>query len=125
MVIPESCRIQSPARLSAPPSCSTMDSIICSRRAQRRSCRARSSKQNDQEENAVQRVTDQVEARYLEQIPPRALPHVVMLNLLGDYAFERPISAFLDPLLISAVLALIVLVAAHSSALLLIVPLLV
>jgi hypothetical protein len=73
----------------------------------------------------VQRVTDQVESRYLEQAPPRSLPHVVILNLLGDYIFERPLSAFLDPLLICAILALIGLITLHANTLLWFVPLLV
>ncbi len=73
----------------------------------------------------MQRVTDQVDARYLNQAPPRSLPHVVILNLLGDHIFERPIGAFLDPLLISAILALIVLMVAHAPTFLWFVPLLV
>lgn len=73
----------------------------------------------------MQRVTDQVDARYLEQVPPRALPHVVLLNLLGDHIFERPISAFLDPVLIIAFLALIVLMSLRAPSAFWLAPLLV
>jgi len=66
----------------------------------------------------VQRVTDQVDPGFLEQSPPRPLPYVVVLNILGDYTFERPFSAFLDPLLIVGVVTLIVLIALHTRSLL-------
>jgi hypothetical protein len=54
----------------------------------------------------VQRVTDQVHADYLEQSPPRPLRLVVVLNLIGDYIFERPSSAFLDPIFLVSAVAL-------------------
>jgi hypothetical protein len=73
----------------------------------------------------VQRFTDQVDPGYLEQAPPRPLRPVVVLNLLGDRVFERPISAFLDPLLIIGLLALILLTALRVHVLLWLVALLV
>lgn len=73
----------------------------------------------------MQRVTDHVDPGYLNQAPPRPLPPVVMLNLLGDYTFERPISAFLDPLLIIGLVALVALIALRANSLLWFIPLLV
>jgi hypothetical protein len=67
---------------------------------------------------AVQRVTDQVDANYLEQAPPRPIRPVVVLNLLGDHIFERPASAFLDPLLIVGVVTLVGMIALHAHRLL-------
>jgi hypothetical protein len=63
------------------------------------------------EERSVQRVTDQVDANYLEQEPPRPLQPVVMLNLLGDTIFERPAIAFFDPLLLVGLISLIGMIA--------------
>ena len=70
----------------------------------------------------MRRVTDQVDAGYLEQAPPRSLPHVVMLNLLGDYVFERPLSAFLDPVIISGIVVLVALIRLRTNNLLWLVP---
>jgi len=72
----------------------------------------------------VQRVTDQVDADYLEQSPPRPLPPVVALNLLGDYIFERPSTTFLDPLLLVGVVTLVGMITLHAPRLLWFVPLL-
>jgi hypothetical protein len=72
----------------------------------------------------VQRVTDQVDADYLEQPPPRPLPPVVALNLLGDYIFDRPSSTFLDPLLLISVVTLVGMITLHTPRLLWFVPLL-
>lgn len=67
----------------------------------------------------MQRVTDQVSTVYLEQTPPRPLPDTVtLLNLIGDYLFERPIKPLLDPLLIVSVVALIILTLVRVPALL-------
>ncbi len=63
----------------------------------------------------MQRVTDQVDADYLEQPPPRPLPPVVALNLIGDYIFERPSSTFLDPLLLISVVTLAGMIALHAN----------
>ncbi|HEY3230317.1 MAG TPA: hypothetical protein VGJ87_13940 [Roseiflexaceae bacterium] len=72
----------------------------------------------------MQRVTDQVDSGYLEQTPPRPLPPEVVLNLLGDYIFERPASAFLDPLLLIGIVALIGLVVLRTNTLFWFAPLL-
>jgi hypothetical protein len=72
----------------------------------------------------VQRVTDQVDADYLEQPPPRPLPPVVALNLLGDYIFDRPSSTFLDPLLLISVVTLVGMITLHAHRLLWFAPLL-
>jgi hypothetical protein len=69
-------------------------------------------------EKTVQRVTDQVDADYLEQEPPRPIRPVVVLNLLGDHIFERPASAFLDPLLIVGVVTLLGMIALRANRLL-------
>ena len=72
----------------------------------------------------MQRVIDQVDSSYLEQTPPRPLSPAVVLNLLGDHIFERPSGAFLDPLLITGIVALIALIALQTNKLLWFVPLL-
>jgi hypothetical protein len=48
----------------------------------------------------------------------------VVLNLLGDYIFERPVSAFLDPLLLIGVVTLIGLVVLRTNTLFWFAPLL-
>jgi hypothetical protein len=72
----------------------------------------------------VQRVTNQVDAGYLEQATPRRLRPVVVLNLLGDYLFERPASAFLDLPLIAGILTLIGMTVFHTNRALWLAPLL-
>lgn len=72
----------------------------------------------------MQRVTDQVDADYLDQPPPRPLPPVVALNLLGDYIFERPSSTFLDPLLLISVVALTGMITLNTNRVLWFAPLL-
>ncbi len=57
----------------------------------------------------MRRVIDQVDASYLEQPPPRPLPPAIVLNVLGDHLFERPIGVLLDPVFIISVVALVVL----------------
>lgn len=49
------------------------------------------------------RITDQVDAGYLEQSPPRPLPLVVVMNLLGEYLFERPTSLIFAPTFLAGV----------------------
>jgi len=67
----------------------------------------------------MQRVTDQVSATYLEQAPPRPLPDaVILMNLIGDYLFERPNKPFLDPLLITSIVALVALTLLRANPLL-------
>jgi len=73
----------------------------------------------------VQRVTDQVDADYLEQAPPRPLRPVVALNLLGENIFERPARTLLDPLLIAGLICLIALMVLRTDRWLWFVPLLV
>ena len=57
----------------------------------------------------MQRVTEQVDAAYLQQSPPRALSPAVMANLLSDHIFERPLKLFLNPLIIVGIILLVVL----------------
>lgn len=71
----------------------------------------------------MQRVTEQVDAAYLEQPPPRQVPIGVMLNLLSDHTFERPLRVLLSPLLLTGVIGLICLFALRASPLLRLVPL--
>jgi hypothetical protein len=73
----------------------------------------------------MQRVTEQVDATYLEQAPPRAVPPSMVVNLLSDYVFERPLRALLSPLLIAGVVALILLFLLRASPWLRLIPLLV
>jgi hypothetical protein len=72
----------------------------------------------------MQRVTEQVDSAYLHQTPPRPLHFSVVLNLLNDHLFERPLKTFLDPLVIIGVVLLIVLVALRASPALRLVPML-
>jgi len=71
----------------------------------------------------MQRVTDQVDATYLEQAPPRPVPPGVFLNLLSDHIFERPLRTLLNPLLIAGAVVLVVLFALRASPLLRLLPL--
>jgi hypothetical protein len=58
----------------------------------------------------MHRVTDQVNVAYLEQVPPRPMPRAdIVMNLISDYIFERPLRTFLDPLLIIGFVALVAL----------------
>jgi hypothetical protein len=77
------------------------------------------------QEVVVLRVTDQVDANYLEQSPPRPLPPVVALNLFGDYIFERPATTFLDPLFLVSVVTLIGMIGLNVSRIFWFVPLLI
>jgi hypothetical protein len=72
----------------------------------------------------MQRVTDQVDAAYLERVPPRPLRTEVMLNLLNDHLFERLSKVALDPLLIVSVVVLLGLAIMHASPLVRLVPVL-
>jgi hypothetical protein len=76
------------------------------------------------QEIAVQRVTDQVDANYLEQAPPRPIRPVVVLNLLGDHFFARPVLAFLDPLLLIGLVTLLGLIGLRANRILWLAPLL-
>src|SRR6476661_2192626 len=72
----------------------------------------------------MQRVTEQVDAAYLEQAPPRPLQPTVILNLFNDHIFDRPLQTFLDPVLIASVIVLILLFVMRSSTILRLAPLL-
>jgi hypothetical protein len=72
----------------------------------------------------MQRVTEQVDAAYLQQPPPRPLSPAIMINLLSDHVFERPLKAFFDPVIIAAVIALLVLFALRASSAIRLVPVL-
>ena len=72
----------------------------------------------------MQRVTEQVDATYLQQAPPRPLAPAVIANLLSDHVFERPLKAFLDPVIIAAVIALVILFALRASSAIRLVPVL-
>lgn len=71
----------------------------------------------------MQRVTEQVDATYLEQPPPRPVPLAVRLNLLSDYTFARPLRTLLSPLLLIGLAALVILFALRASPLLRLIPL--
>jgi hypothetical protein len=63
----------------------------------------------------MQRVTEQVDAAYLQQSPPRPLSPAVVANLLSDHIFDRPLKLLLDPLIIAGVIMLVVLFALRAS----------
>ncbi len=72
----------------------------------------------------MQRVTEQVDATYLEQTPPRAVPPSMVLNLLSDYVFDRSLRSLLNPVLIVGVVALVLLFVLRASPWLRLIPLL-
>jgi hypothetical protein len=72
----------------------------------------------------MQRVTEQVDAAYLQQSPPRRLSPTVMANLLSDHIFERPLKLFLDPLIIASIILLVLLFALRASTAIRLVPVL-
>src|SRR5690349_12742166 len=74
---------------------------------------------------AMQRVTEQVDAAYLQQPPPRRLSLALVVNLFSDHVFERPLTAFLDPLIIISILALLMLFALRASTIIRLVPVLI
>src|SRR5262245_53798721 len=76
------------------------------------------------EEDAMQRVTDQVDSAYLERVPPRPLHTNVMLNLLNDHLYERLSRIVLDPITIASAVILIGLVIMRASPLLRLIPVL-
>ena len=72
----------------------------------------------------MQRVTEQVDAAYLQQPPPRSLTPAMIANLLSDHIFERSLKVFLDPVIIAAIIALIILFALRASTAIRLVPVL-
>ena len=73
----------------------------------------------------MQRVTDQVDAAYLQRSPPRRLSPAIIVNLLSDHIFDRPLKAFLDPLIIASIITLLVLFALHASSAIRLAPVLI
>ncbi len=73
----------------------------------------------------MQRVIEQVDAAYLQQSPPRPLSSAIMANLLSDHVFDRPLKAFLDPIIIVSVITLLVLFALRASSAIRLVPVLI
>jgi hypothetical protein len=63
----------------------------------------------------MQRVTEQVDAAYLQQSPPRQLSPAVVANLLSDHIFDRPLKLLLDPLIIAGIIVLVVLFVLRAS----------
>jgi hypothetical protein len=73
----------------------------------------------------MQRVTEQVDAAYLQQPPPRRLSPTIIVNLLSDHIFDRPLKAFLDPLIIASIITLLVLFALRASSAIRLAPVLI
>jgi hypothetical protein len=63
----------------------------------------------------MQPVTEQVDAAYLEQPPPRPIPFQLGLNILSDHIFARPLGALVTPVTLAGVLALLALFALGAS----------
>lgn len=59
----------------------------------------------------MQQVSDHVDAVYLQQPPPRPLSPIMLVNLLGDHMFERPLRTVLHPLFVVSFVVLIMLLA--------------
>ena len=70
----------------------------------------------------MQRVTEQVDAAYLQQPPPRRLSPGVIVNLLSDHIFERPLKLLFDPVVIASIVALLILFGLRASTLMRLVP---
>jgi hypothetical protein len=73
----------------------------------------------------MQSVTEQVDATYLEQPPPRPIRLQLVLNVFSDHIFAQPIRAFLSPWVIAGIIALLILFALRASPALRLVPVLV
>lgn len=73
----------------------------------------------------MQPVTEQVDAAYLEQPPPRPIPLPLALNVLSDHVFNQPLRLILNPWTIGGVLALLTLFAIGASPILRLLALLV
>ena len=56
--------------------------------------------------------------------PPRPLSPAVVANLLSDHVFDRPLKAFLDPLIIAGIIILVVLFALRANTAIRLVPVL-
>lgn len=50
-------------------------------------------------------IIEQVDPALLQQPPPRALPPLLLLNLLGEYLIELPLSVYLNPVLLGSIVA--------------------
>jgi hypothetical protein len=70
----------------------------------------------------MQRVTEQVDAAYLQQPPPRRLSPAVIANLLSDHILERPLKLLLDPVVIASIVVLLILFGLRASTLMRLVP---
>jgi hypothetical protein len=70
----------------------------------------------------MQQVLDEVDNSYLQQAPPRPLPIMIVIDLLADRFLERPAGAFLNPVLIINLIALVVLAMLRMPPLLLLIP---
>ncbi len=50
-------------------------------------------------------IIEQVNPTLLQQPPPRALPPLLLPNLLGEYLIELPLSVYLNPVLLGSIVA--------------------
>jgi hypothetical protein len=73
----------------------------------------------------MQPVTEQVDAAYLEQPPPRPIPPALALNVLSDHIFAQPLRVYLNRWLVGGALALLALFALGASPALRLIPVLV
>jgi hypothetical protein len=73
----------------------------------------------------MQRVTEQVDAAYLQQPPPRRLSPSLIVKLLSDHIFVRPLKLLFDPVVIASIVALLILFGLRASTLMRLVPALV
>jgi hypothetical protein len=53
-------------------------------------------------------VFDLIEAKLLDDLPPRRLPAFFLPNLIGEYLIERPLRSYFDPLVLGGVVGAIV-----------------
>lgn len=77
------------------------------------------------EEHQVPEILDLIEPDSFEQPPPRRLPPFFVPNLIGEYLLERPLAAYLSPLVILCLGATAALAALRAPAPLILLPLLV
>lgn len=60
-------------------------------------------------------ITDQVDPALLQQPPPRALPPLLLPNLLGEYLIELPLSVYLNPVLLGSIVAALAMIVLNIS----------
>jgi hypothetical protein len=69
----------------------------------------------DAKESAVPDVLDLVDHGLLDDNPPRRLPFFFLPNLIGEYILERPLRFYLDPIMITGIIAAVVMLVVNAA----------